>query len=120
MRLTVSLPVTTPSLNKLLRTHYRERKRMKKGFEWEFLVAGACESQYRIDGAKKRRIELKAFRARLLDQDNFIGGLKPFLDGLIELELIHDDSPEYLEFRAEQIKAGKVDQRLEITIEDVA
>jgi hypothetical protein len=119
MRLTVNLPVTTPSLNKLLRAHYRERKRMKKGFEWEFLVAGACEPQYKINGMKKRRVEIRAFWSRLLDQDNFIGGLKPLLDGLIELELLHDDSPEYLELKAEQIKASKVDQRLEIIIEDL-
>jgi Holliday junction resolvase RusA-like endonuclease len=118
MRLKVSLPTTTPSLNKLLRTHYRERKRMKKGFEWELLVVGACEPQYKVNGMKKRYVHIKSFRARLLDQDNFVGGLKVFLDALTELELIHDDSPEYLELRAEQIKAGKVDQRLEITIED--
>jgi hypothetical protein len=119
MRLTVSLPTTTLSLNKLLRIHYRERKRIKKGFEWELLVAGACESQYKINGAKKRRVEIKAFRARLLDQDNFYGGLKPLLDGLIELELLHDDGPEFLELKAEQIKANKINQRVELIIEDL-
>jgi hypothetical protein len=120
MKLTFSLPVTTPSLNQLLRTHWSKRKQLKQGFKWEALVAGACESQYKVNGMKRRRILIRAFRARLLDQDNFIGGLKPLLDGLIELELLHDDGPEYLELRAEQLKAEKVDQRLEIIIEDIA
>jgi hypothetical protein len=118
MRLEVSLPVTTPSLNTLFRTHWNKRKQLKQSFKWELLIAGACESQYKINGAKKRRVAIKAFRSRLLDQDNFIGGLKPLLDGLIELELLHDDGPDYLELRAEQLKTGKADQRLEIIIED--
>jgi hypothetical protein len=119
MRLTVSLPVVTPSLNTLLRSHWHKRKQLKQGFKWELLVAGACEPRYKINGAKKRRIEVKAFRSRLLDHDNFIGGLKPLLDGLIELELLHDDGPEFLELKAEQLKASKTDQKLEIIIEDL-
>ena len=92
---------------------------MKKGFEWELLVAGACESQYKINGMKKRRVEVKAFRSKLLDQDNFYGGLKILLDALVELDLLHDDGPEFLELKAEQIKVNRIDQKLEITIEDL-
>ena len=120
MRLTLGFPITTPSLNTLLRSHWDKRKQLKQGFKWEILVAGGCEDKYKINGAKKRRVEIKAFRSKLLDQDNFIGGLKPLLDGLIELELIHDDGPEFLDLRAEQIKSAKANQRLEIIIEEVA
>ena len=120
MKLTVSLPIATPSLNTLLRAHWNKRKQLKQAFKWELLVAGACEDKYKVNGAKNRRVAIKAFRARLLDQDNFIGGLKPLLDGLIELELIHDDGPEYLDLKAEQIKARRIDQRLEIIVEDIA
>jgi len=120
MRLTVSLPVVTPSLNTLLRSHWHKRKQLKQGFKWELLVAGACEPQYKINGMKRRRVLIKAFRARLFDRDNFIGGLKPLLDGLIELELLHDDGPEFLDLKAEQLKARRIDQRLEIIVEDIA
>lgn len=119
MKLTINLPIITPSLNKLLRMHYRERKLMKKDFAWELLIAGAQEPEYKVNGAKKRRVEIKSFRVRLLDVDNFIGGLKILLDALDELDLIHDDDPEFLILKAEQFKVKKIDQGTEITIEDM-
>jgi hypothetical protein len=119
MRLEVSLPIRTLSLNKLLRTHFRKRLRLKQAYQWELIAAGLNDPQYQVNGAKKRRLKVKSFRVRPLDFDNFIGGLKPFADALKEMSLIYDDGPEYLELEVEQEKVGRLkDQRTELILED--
>lgn len=118
MRIKIILPLVTPSLNELLRIHFRKRKRLKQDYEWQLIASGANDSQYKVNGIKKRRVEIRSFRSRLLDQDNFIGGLKPLLDSLVEMDLLLDDGPEYLSLKAEQENSR--DQRTEIIIEDMS
>ena len=90
---------------------------MKQDYGWQLIAVGAHDPQYKVNGIKKRRVEIKSFRSRLLDQDNLIGGLKPLIDSLVEMDLLLDDGPEYLLLRAEQENSR--DQRTEIIIEDM-
>ena len=119
MRVKIILPIVTPSLNELLRMHFRERKRLKRDYGWQLIASGVNDSQYRVNGIKqRRRVEIKSFRSRLLDQDNFIGGLKPFIDALVEMDLLLDDGTAYLQLEAEQEIAQE--QKTEIIIEDMS
>lgn len=96
----------TPSNNRLLRMHYRNRKRLKDSFLWEIKV-NLSEQDIEINpDPEKRRLSIVSFRKNLMDQDNFIGGLKLLIDGLVDLGLLYDDSPEFLEL-------GKLEQGID-------
>jgi hypothetical protein len=106
----------TPSLNRLLRMNYRKRKKMKESLAWE-IKAALSEQDLEIDpGPEKRRLSVVSFRKKLLDQDNYIGGLKLLIDGLVDLELLHDDSPEFLELEKLEQRIDLSNPRTEISI----
>lgn len=56
----------------------------------------------------KRRLEIHRYGKRALDIDNLIGGAKMVItDNLRRLELLRDDSPDMIEFHAENHKLAK-------------
>ena len=115
----VTIKTLTPSLNKLLRMHWAERKKQKDDLAWEVYA----ELEKRNPGyevmliPQKARLEITSYRKSFLDKDNFIGGLKQLVDVIKELRLIYDDSPEYITLKAEQrIEKKRKKQRTEISI----
>jgi len=115
----VTIKTLTPSLNKLLRMHWAERKKQKDDLAWEVYA----ELEKRNPGyevmliPQKARLEITSYRKSFLDKDNFIGGLKQLVDVIKELRLIYDDSPEYITLKAEQrIEKKRKNQRTEISI----
>lgn len=110
----------TPSNNKLLRMHYRERRRLKESYMWELLVA-MNENNVTPDevvAGDRKKLMIISYRKKLLDPDNFIGGLKLLIDGLVDMRLIHDDSPEYLELQEAGQKIDLKNPRTEIYISE--
>lgn len=106
----------TPSLNQLLRMHYRKRKRLKDSFLWE-IKANLFEQDLEIEPSPpKRRLSVVSYRKKLLDQDNYIGGLKLLIDSLVDLGLVSDDSPEFLELERLEQRKDLINSRTEICI----
>ena len=93
-----TLPFVTDSGNKLLRTHWAIRRRIKQGYLKEMLY-----TLPKVEKKKeKRRIHFISYRKRRLDDDNLIAGFKDLRDCLIRLGFIYDDSPTYLGATYEQ------------------
>lgn len=69
----------------------------------------------------KMKCRIVQRRKRLLDEDNFIGGLKPLIDGIKNNKYIVDDRPEFftLEPKPIQEKAGKARELTIIELEPV-
>jgi hypothetical protein len=46
---------------------------------------------------RKLRVEIEVHRAKVLDADNCMSGLKPVLDALFNVDFIGSDAPDFLE-----------------------
>ena len=98
-----SIPEVVPSLNRLLRMHWRTRRRLLKKWEWAVFA-----EVYRLGGpiAVKQvgRVAVRITRRgrKTLDQDNLHGSAKIILDALKASRVIDDDSPAHIELTVEQ------------------
>lgn len=63
----------------------------------------------------RRKVKVVSYRKRRCDYDNFVGGLKPCIDGLKLNGLIIDDSEKYIDLEPEQ-KLDRNNIRTEIFI----
>lgn len=106
------LPEPTPSNNQLLRMHWavvkKNRARYRKIIEAQIHTMPPFEKC----GALVTR-----YGGKLLDYDNLYGGVKTLLDAITDAGIWLDDNPTVLvDFKVEQIKTKKSDQRTEIKI----
>lgn len=98
-----TIPEVAPSLNRLLRMHWRTRRRLLKKWEWAIFA-----EVYRLGGpiAVKQvgRVAVRITRRgrKTLDQDNLHGAAKIILDALKASKVIEDDSPAHIELTCEQ------------------
>lgn len=116
-KILIELPgVVTPSLNKLLRMHFRKRMALKKEYEWLLIAAGANELKYKAGWCERRRVSVTSYRKALLDFDNLVGSFKIMIDALQSQELIFLDEPKYLDLTVSQELDPK-NIRTEILIE---
>ena len=116
--LTFTISTPPPSLNVLLRMHYRERGKLIIRIRLE--VWAQVHDPKRIRNAN-RQVTLTGTRygKKALDPDNLIGSLKPVLDALVWAEVLIDDTEQYIaigKIRQEKLKKGEV-ARLELTID---
>jgi len=51
----------------------------------------------------KKVVRILYYTKKLQDPDNFSGSLKPILDVMVRLELLTDDSPQYLKLVEKQV-----------------
>ena len=116
----ITIPIVTLSLNELLRMHPYARTRLKKFYRG--YIEGAVHDMKmeinKLEKPKKRKVEIRSFRVRVLDLDNLIGGAKLLTDSLKELGLIWDDSPDYIDLSVTQFR-DKYDCRTEIFIDEI-
>jgi len=105
----------TPSNNKLLRMHWRKRHQLNQ--EWRDEIYFWCMNNLKsiTPKSEKKKVKIISYRKKLIDPDNFTGGLKPCVDALKYSRLIFDDSPEYLELETEQ----KIDREHQRTIIEI-
>ena len=113
----ITLPIVTMSNNELIRMHFRTRMKMKETYMWELIAVGANDPKYKVEFGERRRVTIISYRKQLCDADNFTGGLKLLIDSLLELDLICDDSPKYMELVA--LQEIKKPYQTEITIESL-
>lgn len=112
-----TIPRITPSLNKLLRMHYRTRMVERESWEKEVLIGLFAVECPKAKHNEKRSVDITSYRISLLDHDNFIGGLKILIDALKNLKYIYDDDLEHLYLEAKQEKVAKrKEQRTEVII----
>lgn len=114
------MPRLTPSLNKLIRLHWRDRQKLIITWDWE--VKAAIRETYEEITFEhpQRKVRIISYRKRIMDEDNFIGGLKPMVDALVLNHLLVDDSNKFmiLEPRPSQERDLK-NQRTEVIITEV-
>jgi hypothetical protein len=107
------------SVNKLLRSHWSVRHRLKE--EWRELIGNAIllqgnkAKEYLICEPSKRRVRIVVYKkGTLFDVDNLYAACKVIIDamkcktnefGMKSYGLIYDDSAQYLDLKIEQVKA---------------
>lgn len=98
------LDFITPSLNQLIRSHWSKRRALRIHYAWT-IQAALIESGQDISNFKnqKQLIKITSYRKIKLDEDNLIGGAKPLIDALKDVNLIKDDSPDYVKIEYYQI-----------------
>ena len=116
IQFTISTP--PPSLNVLLRMHYRERTKLKRRIRIELWAQVLDAERIRCSN---RQLILTGTRygKKALDPDNLIGSLKPVIDALVWLEVLVDDTEQYLtigKIRQEKLRKGEV-SRLELDLD---
>ena len=116
IHITISTP--PPTLNRLLRMHYRERGRLKQRIQRE--VWAQVQQQGFKHAIHRALITGRRYGPKTLDEDNLIGSLKPVIDALGWCQVIVDDTPDHLKIgEIEQIKIKPREvARLELTVQD--
>ena len=69
---------------------------------WEMAAVGAHVRKYKAEMGERRRLTIISHREKICDPDNYAGGLKVLIDSMVEMDLLCDDSPKYLELVALQ------------------
>lgn len=102
--------------NGLLREHWSNRKKRKDSIKLEFLSQRQNKPKHT---GKVVITYINYYATHPMDWDNFCSSFKLIGDSLTDLGTISDDSPKIVVgFIPKQIKCNKIDQRIEIVIED--
>lgn len=116
------------NLNQLNRMHWGERKKWKDGWKEEvgwaikqFCSVNKVSIPFPIKRHKENKkpiIQFIFYCIRRQDQDNANAAIKPLLDGLSDMKVIKDDSPDHIILKpVKQIKVSKKeDEHIEIII----
>jgi hypothetical protein len=115
----IALVTVPPSGSVYHRLHWAVKRELRTGFAWEFRCnAELCGLRPRAAHDIPRvRLGIRAYRnGRRYDEENFMAGLKPLLDGMRDAGYLRNDSPVWLELepRPEQLKCGPDSDRVEI------
>jgi len=110
-----------PSPNVRQRTHWSTQRRRDKDISWRVYV-GLHLNASGSSRPKYAKIIVHATRhaIKMMDQDNFVGSLKPVIDGLVDCKVVSDDKPELVKLgELNQKRVGKrAEERLEIRVEE--
>ncbi len=117
MKTVLTIKGVIPGLNGktgLIREHYRNAKKRKDLYR--VLLRGQNPPKHK----GKVIIRYIGYKTILMDWDNFSASFKHIGDALTDLGVIQDDKPSIVvQFLPEQIKCKRIEQRVEIIIEDV-
>ena len=95
------------------RGDFRKYSRYKS--EWDEAIRVSLVGETFKERKEKRTVIVISVRSRLLDKSNLIGGAKPINDILQDLNVLYNDSPEWLDDWYFQ-EINKANQRTEIII----
>src|SRR5690349_958292 len=98
----LTIPVPSPSLNRTNGSHWSTYLKLKKAWTEE---VGAAKMLAKVRGfpmLEKASLRIDRYGKRMLDPDNFVGGLKPLIDSLKACGFIVDDSPKHITLTAMQ------------------
>jgi len=101
-------PILLPGLNRLMRMHFRDRKRMQEEVTMALMCCNTAEQRRPIEGPV--RVTYTRIYARLpLDCDNAAASAKFALDALQHLGVLPDDGPRVIvEYVVRQRKVATV------------
>lgn len=100
----------SPSQNTLERSHWRARKASKDA--WKTLIRGAAGFLDIPRAHGRRRLTIERHAKGTLDEQNLIGGAKGLIDDLVQLGLLVDDRPAFLDLgKPVQIRLLKHERR---------
>lgn len=89
-KLTLEIPELPQSLNKGLRTYYKQRDKINKyWYEIIYYEVGRNRPQRPLE---KALITIQRHSSRFLDYDNCVASMKPIIDGLVHARVLIDDS----------------------------
>lgn len=104
IELTIKEPV--PSLNKTLKEHWGNKTKRKKVYKkqlvLELLQHYPSKKRQKAIQRVHRTVTVHSQRMRKLDKDNLYGGGKSLIDVLSDLELIVDDTEQWLDLKYTQ------------------
>ena len=95
MNWTLRIEKPSPSQNVLDRSNWRGRKASKDS--WKMLIRGAPGFLDIPRAHGKRRLTIERHAKGTLDEQNLIGGAKGIIDDLVQLGLLVDDKPAFLD-----------------------
>ncbi len=102
----------------LMRAHWSETRRMKNIYAEIIRIDMLNKKVHYHPG--KVKIRYIGYKSILMDWDNFCSSFKHIGDALVEAKVIVDDKPSIvIEFKPEQIKCKRTDQKVVIIIEDI-
>jgi hypothetical protein len=119
MTITLDIPQSSPSFNRLNGQHWSKIAKVRKEWRWLVRIARLNAQVFITPRYPKAHVEIERFGAKILDHDNFVAGCKALLDCLRYEGFIEDDSPEkctcrYIQHRS---KVKRTLIRIELTRE---
>jgi hypothetical protein len=117
--------VKMPSLNQWIKWFWKKKSNFKNDlarFLWGLLLNELGTLDIIQNKEEKKKITMyryyDGYRHRKYDHDNFIGGCsKPLMDAFVNLEIIKNDSSEYLIHGEHKQIKDKKNPRFEVEIE---
>ena len=103
-----------PSQNEALYRHWR--KYTTERDVWFVLLRAQLPPCKQVE--IPMRMAIRAYRTRLMDYANVVGGAKPIPDCLIRLGYLKDDSPKWFTCTYEQFQVKTAEERTEIEFLD--
>ena len=104
----ITVEDAVPSLNRLLRLHWAQRRKLTKKWQWLLFT-----EVYRLGGPMavfqegKLAVRITRFYRRVpLDEDNLAGSAKFVLDAMKVSRLIADDSPAHIALTCAQTQGS--------------
>jgi len=117
MKTVIIIKGIIPGLNGedgLMREHFS--KGIKKKKKYQKLIRDQTKNKHKGQVS----ITYIGYKSVLMDWDNFAASFKYLGDSLVKTGVIIDDNPKIVRpFRVQQIKCKRIDQRVEIIIEDL-
>ena len=119
----ITIPGLSPSRNQCdtwtAWNWFNQKNELKKTYRWQIFAdlnsRGIDLENIQVTAPVKRKVIFTSFRSRRLDKDNLSGGLKYLCDVLVDMRLINNDSPKWLEVKYNQEIDSK-NHRVEIEI----
>jgi hypothetical protein len=122
----VMLPSITPTLNEILRLHWRKRQAYQRQQAW--ILRAAIGRQRPASPFARAHVRIERRSTGTADHDGFIGGLKLLIDCLLPaskqhpcgLGIIADDNPAVMTLDAVQVRVRhRVEQQTILAISEV-
>jgi hypothetical protein len=125
--MTLELPFATESLNTLMGWKHHPRTRgwkyadhRRQMVDEVFFAVIAVAGSLGRKATARMRVRFTRYCSGTLDDMNLRGGCKPLVDAMVQLGLLHDDSPQWLDDHYEQVRTKRGDKRMRIEIEAVS
>lgn len=113
----LTIPESTPSLNRMLGVHWAKKLRQRKHWAWLVKAARLHARAYESPRWPRARLTIERYGPRWIDPENFAAGTKFLTDSLVAEGFILDDSPKVIGKPTYTQIVSKTERKTIITIE---